>query len=137
MFISLEQKNKTIMETENIITEQILKLEERLLQPDVRHTPQEISELLADEFIEFGSSGRVYNKQQVIESLQNESGEQIFIKNFKTGNLAPKIMLATYIAVKKNENEGKTISSLRSSVWKLSDNQWRLVFHQGTPTVET
>ncbi|WP_375472314.1 DUF4440 domain-containing protein [uncultured Nostoc sp.] len=47
-------------------------LEERLLQPDVRKSAKDIMDLLADEFIEFGSSGRVFNKQQIIESLQNE-----------------------------------------------------------------
>ena len=124
------------METENIIAEQILKLEERLLQPEVRHSPQEISKLLADEFIEFGSSGRVYNKQQVLESLQKESGEQISIKNFKTINLAPNIVLATYTAIRKNSNDEKTINSLRSSIWKFTEEQWKLVFHQGTPSGE-
>lgn len=34
-------------------------LEEALLQPDVRKS-EELVALLADEFIEFGSSGRVY-----------------------------------------------------------------------------
>ncbi|WP_442949931.1 DUF4440 domain-containing protein [Nostoc sp.] len=43
-------------------------MEERLLQPDVRKSAKDIIDLLADEFIEFVSSGRVFNKQQIIES---------------------------------------------------------------------
>ena len=50
-------------------------LEERLLQPDVRSSAEEIAKLLADEFIEFGSSGRVFNKDHVIEALRDEQPE--------------------------------------------------------------
>jgi hypothetical protein len=49
-------------------------LEERLLEPDFRKSAKDIMDLLADEFIEFGSSGRVFNKQQIIESLQKQQG---------------------------------------------------------------
>ena len=52
-------------------------LEERLLQPDVRKSVKDVMDLLADEFIEFGSSGRVFDKQQIINSLQNEPIEPI------------------------------------------------------------
>ena len=123
------------MKIESSLSKKILNLEEKLLLPDVRKSPQEISKLLAEEFVEFGSSGRVYTKQQVIDSLQNEFVQQISIDNFKTINLAPDVVLATYTAVKKNKSEGETTRSLRSSIWKLSDNEWRLVFHQGTPVI--
>ena len=43
-------------------------LELRLLQPG--ESAKDIGDLLAAEFVEFGSSGRVYDKRQVIESLQ-------------------------------------------------------------------
>ncbi|MEH2058780.1 MAG: nuclear transport factor 2 family protein [Nostoc sp.] len=51
--------------------------EERLLQPNVRKSAKDIIDLLADEFIEFGSSGRVFDKQQIIKSLQNEPIEAL------------------------------------------------------------
>ena len=38
-------------------------LEERLLQPDVRRSAQAVASLLADEFVEFGSSGRVFKSR--------------------------------------------------------------------------
>ena len=50
-------------------------LEERLLQPDVRSSAEEIAKLLADEFIEFGSSGRVFNKHHVIEVNQTSAAQ--------------------------------------------------------------
>jgi uncharacterized protein DUF4440 len=44
-------------------------LEERLLEPSVRSAADELTDWLADEFVEFGSSGRVYDKPPVIDAL--------------------------------------------------------------------
>jgi len=46
-------------------------LEELLLVPDVRKSPQ-LAELLADELIEFGSSERAYTKDDVVAVLKAE-----------------------------------------------------------------
>jgi hypothetical protein len=45
-------------------------LEEELLKPEVRRSADRLSHLLADEFVEFGSSGRIFDKRQIIESLK-------------------------------------------------------------------
>jgi hypothetical protein len=101
-------------------------LEERLLQPSVRASADQVAALLADEFIEFGSSGRVYHKQQIIELLQQEQGHgrQPTVTDFSARRLAADVILLTYRIV-----EPRTI---RSSIWKLINGQWRMVFHQGT-----
>jgi hypothetical protein len=57
------------MGTESSQPERVRQLEEQLLQVEVRRSIQDFADLLADEFVEFGSSGRVFNKQQLIESL--------------------------------------------------------------------
>ncbi|WP_315790045.1 DUF4440 domain-containing protein [Fischerella sp. JS2] len=115
------------------------KLEERLLQPDVRRSALEVADLLADEFIEFGSSGRVFDKQQTIEHLQNEPIEpltQRSITEFNTSVLAAGVVLVTYRVVRYSTASEEHVYSLRSSVWKLINNQWKIVFHQGTLTKE-
>src|SRR5262245_17832852 len=76
--------------------ELVRQLEERLLQPEVRRSPQDVAELLADEFIEFGSSGRVFNKHSVLECLQHEEPAQRSIEDFQAIPLAPGVMLTTY-----------------------------------------
>ncbi|BBD68757.1 hypothetical protein NIES4072_39170 [Nostoc commune NIES-4072] len=109
-------------------------LEERLLQPDVRKSAKDVMDLLADEFIEFGSSGRVFDKQQIINSLQNERIEpltQRSITEFKTLVLATGVVLVTYRVVKYISDE-QPVHSLRSSIWKLTNARWKMVFHQGT-----
>ncbi|MDZ8034490.1 DUF4440 domain-containing protein [Nostoc sp. DedSLP04] len=91
-------------------------------------------DLLADEFIEFGSSGRVFNKQQIIESLQNESIQpltQRLITEFKTLVLATGVVLVTYRIV-RHISDKQPVHSLRSSIWKLNNERWKMIFHQGT-----
>ena len=100
-------------------------LEERLLDPSVRASPDEVATLLADEFIEFGSSGRIYDKQQIIRHLQEEQGEaQLTLAEFSARRLSADIVLVTYRVV-----ESRTI---RSSIWSFQEGRWRMVFHQGT-----
>lgn len=100
--------------------------EEQLLQPQVRTSPESLAALLADEFIEIGSSGRVYNKQQIIDLLRHEGGQGSppTVCDFSARRLAAEVILVTYRIV-----ESPTI---RSSVWKLIDGRWQMVFHQGT-----
>lgn len=61
------------METER---ELLRRLEERLLQPEVRRSARDLDELLADEFVEFGGSGRVFGKREIIETLRDEPAIQ-------------------------------------------------------------
>jgi len=58
---------------ERRIDELVRGLEEQLLRPDVRRSPTAVAELLADEFVEFGSSGRVLDKRQIIDVLRGET----------------------------------------------------------------
>jgi len=100
-------------------------LEERLLLPSVRASPDEVEPLLADEFIEFGSSGRIYDKEQIILLLQQEQGRaRCTLTDFSARRLAADVVLVTYRVV-----ESRTI---RSSIWRLVDGRWCMVFHQGT-----
>ena len=118
---------------ERVATAQlILALEERLLDPGVRRSPEALAQLLADDFTEVGSSGHIYTRKEAIESLKNEEPAQWTVSDFKAKTLAPGVILTTYRAVKK-ELVGRESYSLRSSIWKLKDNNWLIVFHQGTP----
>jgi hypothetical protein len=107
-------------------------LEEQLLKPEVRGSSDEVGYLLADEFIEFGSSGRVYDKRQIIEALQQETPDpttRISLVDFVARRLASEVILVTYRTIRPDRPE----SRLRSSIWKLVEGRWQMVFHQGTP----
>ena len=101
-------------------------LEQQLLRPEVRTSPERVADLLADDFTEIGSSGPVYNKQQIIDRLRRErrTGPQATLRDFSARRLAADLILVNYSIV-----ESQTI---RSSIWKLTDGRWQMVFHQGT-----
>jgi hypothetical protein len=58
------------MQPDPSLENHLRQLEERLLQPNVHRYAADVFELLANEFIEFGSSGRIFDKTHSIASLQ-------------------------------------------------------------------
>ena len=111
-------------------------LEEELLEPAVRKTAARMDALLADDFMEFGSSGRVFNKHAIIDSLRSESPARRSLTDFRALPLGPGVVLTTYRATTHSASGEQPIHSLRSSVWQLLDGRWQIVFHQGTPSKE-
>jgi hypothetical protein len=102
-------------------------LETSLHKRQVRNSPESTSALLADTFVEFGSSGRVWSKASIIESMRREELDQLItVEDFAAFELASDVVLVTY---KSKEDGG---SSLRSSIWKHLDGKWQMIFHQGT-----
>lgn len=123
------------MEAESALVDHIRALEERLLQSDVRKSPQELDRLLADDFVEFASDGRPYDKHQVIEALQYEDRFRRSLVDFRLRLLADDVALATFRAIRENTHSGEVARSLRSSIWRRGASEWQVVFHQGTISV--
>jgi len=118
------------MTPQEAIAAELQGLEELLLVPDVRKSTQ-LAELLADEFVEFGSSGRVYTKDDLVAALQAESPVTQTTSEFKVATLAPDVALLTY---RIRRHSQPPVDTLRSSVWLRSKGQWQMVFHQATVT---
>ncbi|WP_449603007.1 nuclear transport factor 2 family protein [Paenibacillus sp. Marseille-Q9583] len=112
------------------IKNELLQLEKRLLEPEVRSSAKELSKLLADDFFEFGSSGKIWSKKEGL-SPNGIGVVRMRLSDFDIYPLSEDIVLTTY----KIFNEEKIQHSLRSSVWKYKDAKWQMVFHQGTPIV--
>lgn len=113
------------------LPDEIKKLEGKLLNSATRKSGHDLDELIADEFVEFASSGKVFNKKQTLENLLNEQDTTFSMQDFMAKSLNHNVVLATYTATKEHKNE-KKMRSLRSSVWKNNDGKWQLIFHQGT-----
>lgn len=103
-------------------------LERSLQQPSVRGSAR-LGDLLAEDFVEVGASGRSYNRQEVIAMLHQESAVRIDISDLQVRRLGDDVALVTYRACKRDDLPRH---SLRSSIWRQSQHRWRLVFHQGT-----
>lgn len=111
---------------DNFMNQHIYELELSLLDPAVRKSVVKINQLIADAFVEFGSSGKIYHKNELLEELPLEEPQIYKVLNFSTSELAEDVVLATYLV----EIDGAR--SLRSSIWKYNGDAWQMIFHQGT-----
>jgi hypothetical protein len=108
------------------LQDHLYNLEERLLHPDREADRRVLIPMLAEDFKEFCSSGRVYNRQQTIDVLLASEPRAATIHHFNVDQLADNTALATYRATTA------VAVSHRSSLWVHRDNRWQLLFHQGT-----
>jgi len=92
---------------------------------------EQLEQLLASDFKEFGSSGAIYDKQKTLEAPMPSHVAEFTIRDFELKELSPDIVLATY-HLTKTFTATSQVSSLRISIWKNSGDGWRMVFHQGT-----
>jgi len=115
------------------LTEMIRDLELQLLDPKVRMSRALASSLLADDFVEFGSSGSVYDKVSVLDALAIDASGAPAMRNFELKLLGPDIALATFRTVRFGPSGEVIRQVLRSSIWRQAGGRWQLVFHQGTP----
>lgn len=105
-------------------------LERRLLEPQVRTSRQELDELIAESFVEFGSSGRVWTKSEIIDELVDGPGSTIEIDSVQPRYIGEDTILITYRS--RRVGEGSGVEALRSSIWRQLGDRWQLIFHQGT-----
>jgi hypothetical protein len=113
---------------------ELLALEHSHLLPEVRRSAVRMRELLADDFVEFGSSGAVHDRDAVIRSLAGERNHRAAIDGFSVQLRSPDAALTTYRLASQSENAPAVRWTLRSSLWVRRDGRWQLLFHQGTPT---
>jgi hypothetical protein len=104
----------------------LITLELRLQDPSIRKDRAAIKELLSEDFREFGASGRVWDRVSILAELAVETPHEILSKNFACQQLSDSLALLTY------ESITSTRTTLRSSLWRLEGDSWRVLFHQGT-----
>jgi hypothetical protein len=114
------------------VCEILRELEASLLKNEVRKNASRVSELLADEFREFGRSGTVSTKANMLNVLQEEEEVRVAIQQFSCQIVNEGVALVTYRS-ERQEPDGETTEALRSSLWVWRGERWQMVFHQGTP----
>lgn len=84
----------------------------------------------APDFIEFGRSGRIYDRAQIISTTSQPINATL--KNIQVRELAHDCVQILYDSVRQMDSE--TEYAHRSSLWqKTGDGLWQMLFHQGTP----
>jgi hypothetical protein len=121
--------------SEKSLTKILQEQEEALLDPDIRGSELQLDELLAEEFVEFGSSGVRYDKQSIVGALANAAqNEKLSLTDFNMIAWADGIAAVSYICECHDAKDKLVRRSLRSSLWKEINGKWQIAFHQGTRT---
>ncbi|KND48672.1 MAG: hypothetical protein AB200_03030 [Parcubacteria bacterium C7867-005] len=114
--------------------ELIFELENKLQHPEVRKSVQELDGLISNDLIEFGSSGQVYTKKDVLVNLPSSTEIKFNMTDFDVIALGPDIVQSRFKTEKTNLQTGEITRSQRSSLWRNENGKWKMIFHQGTPT---
>jgi hypothetical protein len=118
----------------DLLLQELCELEIALHQPDVRADPRRLDALLHDDFMEFGRSGRRYDKVGIMRDLSAErpSGK-IRTKDFALAQIAPDVALLTYQSAHEAADGALSRYTRRASLWQRNADGWQIRFHQGTP----
>jgi hypothetical protein len=89
-------------------------------------------EKMTDEaFWEVGASGRRYSRKFVLDELERRfstpHAEAWETRGFHCQRLAEDLYLLTYTLVQEGVR-----TTRRSTIWKQTEDGWKIVFHQGT-----
>lgn len=116
---------------EQPLCEELLRLERALAERDETAAEGGLATLLGDEFVEFGASGRRWDRASIVAHLATGPRRPVEITGFEVHTVASDLAVATYESVEGRGTTGERRSG-RTSVWLRRDGRWRMVFHQGT-----
>jgi ribonuclease HI len=110
---------------------EVLALERELQTPECRRDRARVMALLADDFIEVGASGRVWDRARTLDLLGAESPAAVIEVRDLTGRIiAEGLVMAHWDSARGGRR------ARRTSLWRRDAAGWRLVHHQGTPLPE-
>lgn len=107
------------------------RLELLLMDPAVRRDRERVGALLTSDFVEFGSSGRVWTRDSTLELLAVGTFTAPQVEGLAFRVLGRDVVLVTYRTLRADGMGGQTVT-LRSSIWTRALGSWRICFHQGT-----
>jgi hypothetical protein len=107
-------------------------LETQLWQAETRFDMNFMKQVLAEDFFEFGMSGRIYRRHEILEIPYQPIEAVMPLPGFRVCMLSNDTAHVTYRSIVK-QADGWTHAN-RSSIWSRSKTGWLLRFHQGTQT---
>lgn len=115
-----------------IYIKKIKDLELELLDPKVRKDKKRLSQLLSEDFMEIASSGVIFNKEDILKNLPKQNNIEWKVSNLKVKEISQNIFLINYKIKKTDIKNNIVTNSIRTSLWKDFNGNWKMVFHQGT-----
>jgi len=113
--------------------EDLRRLEESLWRSETRYDRSHLEQVLAPDFVEFGRSGNIWGRDEILDGPGQELDARLPLPGFTVRMLGDDAALVTY---RSEFVSGEPLHANRASLWHRMDGEWRLVFHQGTPARE-
>ncbi len=110
----------------------LFELEQRLAQVGRKLSADDASSLIAEDFVEFGASGKIWSKAEIIAAMSQWPPIERMVENFSVRELSASVCLVTYKVVRVTTDRQASPFSLRSSIWRYAGGRWQIIFHQGT-----
>lgn len=107
------------------------RLEEELWREESRFDLARMREVIAADFFEFGMSGRLHRRDEILAVPRQHIGAEFPLPGFAAKLLAADVASVTYNCARRHG--GGVSHTRRSSIWTRSSGGWILRFHQATP----
>lgn len=112
--------------------ETLAALETSLWRAETRFDRAHLERVFADDMMEFGRSGRLWSRAELIEAAPHALDVQLPLPQLRVRLLADDLAQVTYVSVVRRADAGEDIAN-RSSLWRREAKGWRMCFSQGTP----
>lgn len=110
---------------------ELTRLEEGMWREATRFDMTFMEKHLAEDFFEFGRSGRTYTRAQTLAVPRQPTDAVLPLPNLKIRLVSPDSVQLTYDSAVTYE--GVVEHAHRSSIWSRAGTGWVMRFHQGTP----
>lgn len=111
--------------------DQLERLEEDLWREETRFDVAYMEQVLADDFVEFGRSGRIYQRSEALAVSKQPIDAVLPLPDLEIRLLGEDIAQVIYNS--HVTYHGVVQKAHRSSIWSRTVKGWVLRFHQGTP----
>ncbi len=109
--------------------EELRGLEESFWRSETRYDLAHQERFFAPDCFEFGRSGRVYSRAEMIRTEAQDIRAKLPLQSFQVRSLDQSTVQVTYISEAQYEELEK---ANRTSIWSKTEDGWQMRFHQGT-----
>ncbi len=119
------------------ILAQLIRREPIFHRPEFGTTRADFENMTAKDYWEVGASGRRYSRNYVLDMLekrfqQDQSGDIWETSDFYCKQLGADTYLLTYTLLQAGKRKTR-----RSTIWQITTEDWKIVYHQGTIVQES
>ena len=113
------------------IAEELKNHEPIFHHPEFGTKREDFERMTEETFWEVGASGNRYGREFILDTLEkrfnNPPKEEFEIKDFHCLEISENNFLVTYTLIQE-----KVRITRRTTIWKKSAEEWKIVYHQGT-----